>query len=71
MRVSRTAGLLKFAVLAVAAPLSAQSSLLDSARTRLSQLEGEVVVGWDEYGYGYDHSYCLIFTKLPALSPAS
>src|SRR5687767_1996785 len=44
MRVSRTAGLLKFAVLAVAAPLSAQSSLLDSARTRLSQLEGEVVV---------------------------
>ncbi len=25
--------------------------------------EGEVVVGWDRYGYGYDHSYCLIFTK--------
>jgi hypothetical protein len=23
--------------------------------------EGEVVVGWDSYGYGYDHSYCLIF----------
>ena len=25
--------------------------------------QGEVVVGWDTYGYGYDHSYCLIFTK--------
>lgn len=23
--------------------------------------EGEVIVGWDEYGYGYDHSYCLLF----------
>ena len=44
MRVSRTAGLLKLALLALAAPLSAQSSLLDSARTRLSQLDGEIVV---------------------------
>jgi DNA methylase len=25
--------------------------------------EGEVVVGWDHYGYGYDHSYCLVFQK--------
>ena len=25
--------------------------------------EGEVIVGWDHYGYGYDHSYCLIFRK--------
>ena len=25
--------------------------------------EGEVVVGWDQYGYGYDHSYCLVFRK--------
>jgi DNA modification methylase len=26
--------------------------------------EGEVVVGWEEtYGYGYDHSYCLIFRR--------
>ncbi len=24
--------------------------------------EGEVVVCWDEYGFGYDHSYCLIFS---------
>ncbi len=26
--------------------------------------EGEVVVGWDHYGYGYDHSYCLVFSAL-------
>ena len=25
--------------------------------------EGEIVVCWDEYGFGYDHSYCLIFSK--------
>jgi DNA modification methylase len=26
--------------------------------------EGEVVVDWrDTYGYGYDHSYCLIYSK--------
>jgi DNA modification methylase len=24
--------------------------------------EGEIVVCWDEYGFGYDHSYCLIFS---------
>jgi hypothetical protein len=24
--------------------------------------EGEIVIGWDHYGYGYDHSYCLVFT---------
>ena len=23
--------------------------------------EGEVVIGWDQYAYGYDHSYCLVF----------
>ena len=24
--------------------------------------EGEIVIAWeDEYGYGYDHSYCLVF----------
>jgi tRNA G10 N-methylase Trm11 len=28
------------------------------------RFEGEVVVGWrPTYGYGYDHSYCLIFTR--------
>jgi len=26
--------------------------------------EGEVVIGWDHYGYGYDHSYCLVFSTL-------
>jgi hypothetical protein len=25
--------------------------------------EGETVIGWDEYGYGYNHSYCLVFSK--------
>lgn len=24
--------------------------------------EGEVIVCWDQYGYGYDHSYCLLFS---------
>lgn len=24
--------------------------------------EGEVVVCWDSYGYGYDHSYCLVYS---------
>jgi DNA modification methylase len=26
--------------------------------------EGEVVICWDHYGYGYDHSYCLVFSAL-------
>jgi DNA modification methylase len=25
--------------------------------------EGETVVTWDRYGYGYDHSYCLAYGK--------
>lgn len=25
--------------------------------------EGEVVIGWDHYAYGYDHSYCLVFRR--------
>ncbi|MEO8453069.1 MAG: DNA methylase, partial [Gemmatimonadota bacterium] len=29
-------------------------------RTRL-QFLGETIVAWDRYGYGYDHSYCLLF----------
>lgn len=24
--------------------------------------EGEVIVGWDRYGFGYEHSYCLMYT---------
>jgi len=30
------------------------------------RFEGEVVVGWEPtYGYGYDHSYCLLFKRFP------
>ena len=25
--------------------------------------EGEVIIDWNHYGYGYTHSYCLIFRK--------
>ncbi len=25
--------------------------------------EGEIMIGWDRYGYGYNHSYCLVFSK--------
>jgi tRNA G10 N-methylase Trm11 len=25
------------------------------------RFEGEVIVAWDHYAYGYDHSYCLVF----------
>lgn len=31
----------------------------------------EIVVGWDTYGYGYDHSYCLAFSKPPVIGPAT
>ena len=24
--------------------------------------DGEVIVCWDKYGYGYDHSYCLVYS---------
>lgn len=27
------------------------------------RFDGEVVVGWDSYAYGYDHSYCLVFSR--------
>ena len=26
------------------------------------RFEGEVVVCWDRYSYGYDHSYCLVYS---------
>ena len=26
--------------------------------------EGETIVCWDKYGYGYNHSYCLVFSKI-------
>ncbi len=37
----------------------------DIAREVLKVLhfEGEVIIGWDRYGYGYNHSYCLVFSK--------
>ena len=31
--------------------------------SKVLHFEGEVVVCWDFYGYGYDHSYCLVFSK--------
>lgn len=33
------------------------------AVSQVLAFEGEVVIGWDSYGYGYDHSYCLVFQK--------
>jgi len=30
--------------------------------SKVLRFEGEVIVCWDEYGFGYDHSYCLIFS---------
>jgi DNA modification methylase len=31
--------------------------------SRILHFEGETVICWDRYGYGYDHSYCLAFSK--------
>jgi hypothetical protein len=31
---------------------------------KVLRFEGEVVACWDRYGYGYDHSYCLVYTVL-------
>jgi DNA modification methylase len=30
--------------------------------SQVLQFEGEVVVCWDKSGYGYDHSYCLVYS---------
>ncbi len=27
------------------------------------EFDGEFVISWDQYGYGYDHSYCLVFSS--------
>jgi DNA modification methylase len=32
--------------------------------SRLFRFEGEIVFCWEEYGYGYNHSYGLVFSKL-------
>jgi tRNA G10 N-methylase Trm11 len=37
---------------------------LGAAIGEVLRFEGEVVVAWEPtYGYGYDHSYCLLFRK--------
>jgi hypothetical protein len=34
------------------------------AVSQVLDFEGEIVIGWQTpYGYGYDHSYCLVFRK--------
>jgi len=35
----------------------------------LMRFEGEIVVCWDRYGYGYDHSYCLVYSPNKAIEP--
>jgi hypothetical protein len=36
---------------------------LGAVISRHLHLEGETIIGWDHYGYGYDHSYCLVFRR--------
>ena len=31
--------------------------------SQILHFEGETIIGWDRYGYGYNHSYCLVFSK--------
>jgi len=34
------------------------------AIAEVMRFEGETVIGWERsYGYGYDHSYCLVFSR--------
>jgi DNA modification methylase len=30
--------------------------------SKVLHFEGETMIGWDKYGYGYNHSYCLVFS---------
>ena len=32
--------------------------------SRVLRFEGEVIVCWDKCTYGYDHSYCLVYSAL-------
>lgn len=32
--------------------------------SQVLHFDGEVVVGWDRHRYGYQHSYCLVFSAL-------
>jgi SAM-dependent methyltransferase len=38
---------------------------LGSRLAAVFQFEGETIVTWDHYGYGYDHSYCLLYANRP------
>ena len=31
--------------------------------SKVLHFEGEIMIGWDKYGYGYNHSYGLVFSK--------
>ena len=31
--------------------------------SQIFHFHGETVICWDKYGYGYNHSYCLVFSK--------
>jgi DNA modification methylase len=31
--------------------------------SKFFHFEGETVIAWDKYGYGYNHSYCLVFSN--------
>jgi DNA modification methylase len=30
---------------------------------QIFHFQGEAIICWDKYGYGYNHSYCLVFSK--------
>jgi DNA modification methylase len=32
--------------------------------SKVLHFDGEIMIGWDKYGYGYNHSYCLVFSKV-------
>ncbi len=32
--------------------------------SQVLRFQGELIMCWDKYGYGYDHSYCLVYTAL-------
>lgn len=36
---------------------------IGTAVSTVLHFEGEIIVSWDTYGYSYDHSYCLVFSK--------
>jgi hypothetical protein len=36
--------------------------------SKVLHFDGEVVICWDQYGYGYDHSYCLVFSRIKEMT---